>query len=127
MLASEPFICVAAQVVRMRALSSPPLMRQTRSSTGLNTPRFASTRRIGKLAWRPRVSSICSTGGVSVKELQPKTMESKLVRNLYFAGEVIDVDAYTGGFNLQIAFSTGRAAAEAAARKQGDTEGRDLP
>ena len=77
--------------------------------------------------FRPIAEAIVTSGGVSVKELQPKTMESKLVRNLYFAGEVIDVDAYTGGFNLQIAFSTGRAAAEAAARKQGDTEGRDLP
>lgn len=76
--------------------------------------------------FRPIAEAIVTSGGVSVKELQPKTMESKLVRNLYFAGEVIDVDAYTGGFNLQIAFSTGRAAAEAAARKQGD-KGGDLP
>ena len=44
---------------------------------------------------------------MSVKDINPKTMESKLVKNLYFAGEVIDVDAFTGGFNLQIAFSTG--------------------
>ena len=48
-----------------------------------------------------------TSGGVSVKEINPSTMESKLMRGLYFAGEVIDVDAYTGGFNLQIAFSTG--------------------
>jgi predicted flavoprotein YhiN len=47
---------------------------------------------------------------VSTREVNPKTMESKLVRGLYFAGEVLDVDAYTGGFNLQIAFSTGMAA-----------------
>lgn len=51
--------------------------------------------------------AIVTAGGVSVKEINPKTMESKLVEGLYFAGEVIDVDAYTGGFNLQIAFSTG--------------------
>ena len=50
---------------------------------------------------------IVTSGGVNVKEINPKTMESKLVEGLYFAGEVIDVDAYTGGFNLQIAFSTG--------------------
>ena len=50
---------------------------------------------------------IITSGGVDVKEINPKTMESKLVKNLYFAGEVIDVDALTGGFNLQIAFSTG--------------------
>lgn len=50
---------------------------------------------------------IVTAGGVNTKEINPKTMESKLVNNLYFAGEVIDVDAYTGGFNLQIAFTTG--------------------
>ena len=48
-----------------------------------------------------------TSGGVSVKEIDPKTMESKIVSGLFFAGEVIDVDGYTGGFNLQIAFSTG--------------------
>lgn len=51
--------------------------------------------------------AIITSGGVSTKEINPKTMESKLCKGLYFAGEVIDVDAYTGGFNLQIAFSTG--------------------
>jgi predicted flavoprotein YhiN len=50
---------------------------------------------------------IVTSGGVNVKEVNPKTMQSKLVEGLYFAGEVLDVDAYTGGFNLQIAFSTG--------------------
>ena len=54
--------------------------------------------------------AIVTGGGVSISEINPKTMESKLVDGLYFAGEVIDVDAYTGGFNLQIAFSTGYAA-----------------
>lgn len=57
--------------------------------------------------FRPIDEAIITSGGVSVKEINPKTMRSKLVDNLYFAGEVIDVDAYTGGFNLQIAFSTG--------------------
>ncbi len=55
---------------------------------------------------RPINEAIITSGGVSVSEINPKTMESKLVSGLYFAGEVIDVDAYTGGFNLQIAFST---------------------
>lgn len=59
---------------------------------------------------RPIEEAIITGGGVSVKEINPKTMESKLVKNLYFAGEIIDADAYTGGFNLQIAFSTGFAA-----------------
>jgi predicted Rossmann fold flavoprotein len=58
-------------------------------------------------AFRPIEEAIITSGGVSVKEINPKTMESKLVKGLFFAGEVIDVDAYTGGFNLQIAFSTG--------------------
>lgn len=57
--------------------------------------------------FRPINEAIVTSGGIDVKEINPKTMQSKLVDNLYFAGEVIDVDAYTGGFNLQIAFSTG--------------------
>lgn len=56
---------------------------------------------------RPIKEAIVTSGGISVKEINPATMESKLLDGLYFAGEVIDVDAYTGGFNLQIAFSTG--------------------
>lgn len=55
----------------------------------------------------PLAGAIVTSGGVSVKEIDPKTMQSKLIPGLYFAGEIIDVDAYTGGFNLQIAFSTG--------------------
>lgn len=62
-------------------------------------------------AFRPIEEAIVTAGGVHVKEINPKTMESKLVKGLYFAGEVMDVDAYTGGFNLQIAFCTGRLAA----------------
>ena len=57
--------------------------------------------------FRPVEEAIVTAGGVNVKEINPKTMESKLVSGLYFAGEIIDVDAYTGGFNLQIAYSTG--------------------
>lgn len=57
--------------------------------------------------FRPIEEAIITAGGVSIKEINPKTMESKLVKGLYFAGEIIDVDAYTGGFNLQIAYSTG--------------------
>ena len=63
---------------------------------------------------RPVEEAIITRGGVSVKEINPKTMESKLVRGLYFAGELIDCDAYTGGFNLQIAWSTAHAAGSAA-------------
>ncbi len=59
---------------------------------------------------RPIEEAIVTAGGVNVKEINPKTMESKLVKGLFFAGEVLDVDAFTGGFNLQIAFSTGYSA-----------------
>ena len=65
--------------------------------------------------FRPIEEAIVTSGGVKTTELSPKTMESKLVSGLYFAGEVIDCDAYTGGFNLQIAWSTGRLAGENAA------------
>ena len=57
--------------------------------------------------FRPIDEAIITAGGVSTKEINPQTMESKLVNGLYFAGEIIDVDAYTGGFNLQSAYSTG--------------------
>ena len=57
--------------------------------------------------FRPVEEAIITSGGISVKEINPTTMESKIVKGLFFAGEVIDVDAFTGGFNLQIAFSTG--------------------
>jgi predicted Rossmann fold flavoprotein len=62
--------------------------------------------------------AIITKGGVSVNEISPSTMESKLVKNLYFAGEVMDLDALTGGFNLQIAWSTGYLAGKSAAEKE---------
>ncbi len=65
--------------------------------------------------FRPIEEAIVTAGGVSVREINPKSMESKLLPGLYFAGEVIDVDAYTGGYNLQIAFSTAVLAGESAA------------
>ena len=57
--------------------------------------------------FRPIEEAIVTAGGIDIKQINPKTMESKIINNLYFAGEIIDVDAYTGGFNLQIAYSTG--------------------
>ena len=71
--------------------------------------------RLTLTGFRPLEEAIITKGGVSVKEIDPKTMASKKCLGLYFAGEVIDVDAYTGGFNLQIAFSTGRLAGISAA------------
>ena len=66
-------------------------------------------------SFRPINEAIVTHGGVDVKDVDPRTMQSKLVKGLYFAGEVLDLDAYTGGFNLQIAYSTGRLAGESAA------------
>ena len=60
---------------------------------------------------RPVAEAIITSGGVKVSEVDPKTMASKKVRGLYFAGEILDCDAYTGGFNLQIAWATAYAAA----------------
>ena len=59
---------------------------------------------------RPIGEAIVTAGGVNLKEVDPKTMGSKITRGLFFAGEVLDIDGYTGGFNLQAAFSTGYAA-----------------
>ena len=64
---------------------------------------------------RPVEEAIVTSGGVKVSEVDPSTMESKKLKGLYFAGEVLDVDGYTGGFNLQIAWSTGHLAGQYAA------------
>lgn len=74
------------------------------------------------LGKRPVSEAIITSGGVKVSEINPKTMESKLVPGLYFAGEIIDCDAYTGGFNLQIAWATAYAAARAAAGSAAENE-----
>ena len=71
---------------------------------------------------RPVAEAIVTSGGVKVGEVKPAGMESKKVSGLFFAGEILDVDAYTGGFNLQIAWSTGRAAGLAAAETEGEKE-----
>ncbi len=63
--------------------------------------------RIQIKGFRPIEEAIITSGGINIKEVNPKTMESKIIKGLYFAGEIIDVDSYTGGFNLQIAYSTG--------------------
>jgi predicted Rossmann fold flavoprotein len=71
---------------------------------------------------RPIDEAVITRGGVDVRGVNPKTMESKLVKGLYFAGEVLDVDGYTGGFNLQIAFMTGYAAGMAAGAAEGERD-----
>jgi len=72
--------------------------------------------RVDILGPRPIGEAIVTSGGVSIREIEPKTMESRKMKGIYFAGEIMDVDAYTGGFNLQIAWCTGKAAGEAAAQ-----------
>ena len=72
-------------------------------------------------ATRGMDEAIITAGGISVKEVNPKTMESRLCEGLYLAGEMLDVDAYTGGFNLQIAFSTAYLAAKNAAMPRKET------
>ena len=74
------------------------------------------------IGFRPIEEAIITSGGISVKEIDPATMMSKLIGGLFFAGEIIDVDAYTGGFNLQIAFSTGVLAGENSARYERNNE-----
>ncbi len=78
--------------------------------------------KLGITGFRPIEEAIVTSGGISVKEINPATMMSKLIGGLFFAGEVIDVDAYTGGFNLQIAFSTGVLAGENAAKYERNYE-----
>ncbi len=104
----EPFIgyCGLDGRKKIHSITREERERMVKALRGL------SVRVIG---FRPIDEAIVTRGGISVKEINPKTMESKLVSGLYFAGEIIDVDAYTGGFNLQIAFSTAVVAGESAA------------
>jgi predicted Rossmann fold flavoprotein len=96
----EPFIYTTGIDPRKKvnALTKEERLRILRTLKGFSVPLSS---------FRPIEEAIITSGGIEVKEINPKTMESKLVEGLYFAGEIIDVDAYTGGFNLQIAFSTG--------------------
>ena len=106
---------LAGQIIRLAGLS------ETMPVNGVTAPqRAALLRTIKALPLRPKRlrgfdEAVITRGGVSVKAINPSTMESKVVKGLYFAGELIDVDAATGGFNLQIAFSTGALAGESAA------------
>ena len=106
-----------APLIRMAGLSSQQkvneLTRAQRRALLETIKRFP----IEIASCAPVEQAIVTSGGVKVSEVNPKTMESKLVRGLYFAGEVLDVDAYTGGFNLQIAWSTGRLAGVSSAQE----------
>ncbi len=96
----EPF-------VRMSGIDPRKKVNSVTKEERMRVLRLLKGFKISLLRTRPIEEAIITSGGVEVKEISPKTMESKLVPGLYFAGEIIDVDAYTGGFNLQIAFSTG--------------------
>lgn len=105
----EPFVRICGVDGRKKVHS---ITREERESI----VRTLKCIRIPLLGFRSLDEAIVTRGGVDVKEITPKTMESKLVKGLYFAGEVLDVDAYTGGFNLQIAFSTAVLAGASAAQ-----------
>lgn len=97
-----------------------PTIRVNQMSKSMRTALITSIKQftMSVKGFRPIDEAIITRGGVSVREIDPKTMESKLCKGLYFAGEVLDVDGYTGGFNLQIAFSTGAAAGNAQSFKE---------
>ena len=94
-------------VVRLSKIPPKTKVNQIKKADRLRLVSLIKRLELTVTDFRPIEEAIVTSGGVSVKEIEPKTMRSKLCDNLYFAGEVIDVDAYTGGFNLQIAFSTG--------------------
>lgn len=99
-------------IVRLCGIKPATKVNQITKEQRGNLVNLLKDLKVTVLKYRPIEEAIITSGGVSTKEIDPKTMESKLCKGLYFAGEVIDVDAYTGGFNLQIAFSTGRLAGE---------------
>ena len=104
----EPFVC-AVGIDERKKVNSITKDERRAILTTLKDLRIPLSR------LRPVEEAIITSGGVNVKEINPKTMESKIIPGVYFAGEIIDVDAYTGGFNLQIAYSTGYIAGKSAA------------
>ncbi len=99
-------------IVRLSGINANLKTNQVTRDQRANLVNLLKNLKLTATAFRPIEEAIITSGGVNVTEINPKTMESKILNNLYFAGEVIDVDAYTGGYNLQIAFSTGRLAGQ---------------
>jgi len=97
-------------IVRLSGIDGGKKVNQISRSERMSLMKLLKNLTVTIKDFRPIDEAIVTGGGVCISEINPKTMESKLVKGLYFAGEVIDADAYTGGFNLQIAFSTGHAA-----------------
>ena len=98
-------------IVRLTGIKPSTKVNQVTKEMRAKLVNILKDLKVTVMSFRPIEEAIITSGGVSTKEIDPKSMQSKLVEGLYFAGEVIDVDAYTGGFNLQIAFSTGVCAA----------------
>lgn len=94
-------------IIRMSGIDENKKVNSITKQERKNLVKLLQDFRIKINGFRPINEAIVTSGGISVKEINPKTMESKIIHGLYFAGEIIDVDAYTGGFNLQIAWSTG--------------------
>ncbi len=99
-------------VVRLSGISADKQVNSVTKQERVNLVKLLKGFPVTIKDFRPINEAIVTSGGIKVSEISPKTMESKLVQGLFFAGEIIDVDAYTGGFNLQIAFSTGVTAGE---------------
>ncbi len=94
-------------IVKLSGINSDAKVNQITKQERLNLVTTIKNLTLHPISFRDIEEAIITSGGINVKEINPATMESKIINNLYFAGEIIDVDAYTGGFNLQIAFSTG--------------------
>ncbi len=101
-------------VVRLSAISPHKKVNSITRAERISLLKVLKNFELPLKSFRPIAEAIVTSGGIQVKDISPKTMMSRLVKNLYFAGEIIDVDAYTGGYNLQIAFSTGALAAVSA-------------
>ena len=94
-------------IIELSGINSNKKVNEITKKERLELVRVLKNVRICISGFRPIEEAIVTSGGVTIKEINPKTMESKIIKNLFVAGEIIDVDAYTGGFNLQIAYSTG--------------------
>jgi predicted Rossmann fold flavoprotein len=97
-------------IVALSGIDPEKPVHQITRSERLNLVTLLKRLELSIIETLPLQAAIVTAGGVCVKEIDPKTMQSRLVKGLFFAGEVIDVDGVTGGFNLQAAFSTGRLA-----------------
>ena len=103
-------------IVRLSGIQPDKPVHQITREERLRLVDLLQNLRLGIRGTRPVAEAVVTSGGIEVKEIQPKTMESRLTKGLYFAGEIMDVDGHTGGFNLQAAFSTGFVAGRAAAK-----------